>query len=256
MEPSEAVGPLPFSRWLLQFPGKNWMRIILLLLFVVAGPVRAGEYAILASGSRLHVERHEVEGAKVRLYQDGGFVEMDVAAVSEYEKDETVTQPSAPAAGPVALAVPVVPAVPAAMPSLLSAADLADAAADKYGLPRQLVRSVMAAESGFQPLAVSPKGAIGLMQLMPGTAAQLGVDPFDPAQNVDAGTRYLRELLEKYNGGLRHALAAYNAGPGAVDKYNGVPPYRETVNYIFRIERDFLGRDFLGRDRKSVDSTR
>ena len=240
------------------------MRILLLLLFVAASPLLAGEYAILANGSRLRVERHEVEGAKVRLYQGGGFVELDVAAVSEYEKDETVTQPSAPAAEPVAPAVPAVPAVPvaaAAVPSLLSAADLADAAADKYGLPRQLVRSVMAAESGFQPLVVSPKGAIGLMQLMPGTAAQLGVDPFDPAQNVDAGTRYLRDLLEKYNGGLRHALAAYNAGPGAVDKYNGVPPYRETVNYIFRIERDFLGRDFpgrdfLGRDRKSVDSTR
>ncbi|HMC58981.1 MAG TPA: lytic transglycosylase domain-containing protein [Candidatus Solibacter sp.] len=227
------------------------MRILGLLsfvLFAVAGPVLAGEYAVLVTGSRLHVERHEVvDGAKIRLYQGGGFVEMDVAAVSEFEKDEMVAQPSAPAPEPVPLAV----AVPVAAPSLFSASDLADAAADKYGLPRQLVRSVMAAESGFQPQVISPKGAIGLMQLMPGTAAQLGVDPFDPAQNVDAGTRYLRELLEKYNGGLRHALAAYNAGPGAVDKYDGVPPYRETVNYVFRIERDFLGRD-----RKSVDSTR
>ncbi len=106
--------------------------------------------------------------------------------------------------------------------------ELADAAADRYGLPRELVRSVMAAESGFQPWAVSPKGAIGLMQLMPETAQALGADPHDPAQNVDAGARYLRDLLEKYNYGLRHALAAYNAGPGAVDKYNGVPPYRET----------------------------
>ncbi|HXB68189.1 MAG TPA: lytic transglycosylase domain-containing protein [Candidatus Acidoferrales bacterium] len=224
------------------------MRILLLMLLVTASPVLAGEYAVLATGSRLHVERHQVDGAKVRLYRDGGFVEMDLAAVSEFEQDEMVTQPSAPAAEPV----PSAPAVPVAVPPPLSAAGMADAAADKYGLPRQLVRSVMAAESGFQPLAVSPKGAIGLMQLMPGTAAQLGVDPFDPAQNVDAGTRYLRELLERYNGGLRHALAAYNAGPGAVDKYNGVPPYRETVNYVFRIERDFLGRE-LGRDRKSVD---
>ena len=109
--------------------------------------------------------------------------------------------------------------------------------ADRYGLPRELVRSVMAAESGFQKQAVSPKGAIGLMQLMPGTAQALGADPRDPAQNVDAGTRYLRDLLEKYNYGLRHALAAYNAGPGAVDKFNGVPPYRETINYIGRIEK-------------------
>ena len=77
------------------------------------------------------------------------------------------------------------------------------------------------------------------MQLMPGTAADLGADPYDPAQNVDAGTRYLRDLLTKYDGGLRHALAAYNAGPAAVDRYNGVPPYRETVNYVVRIENAF-----------------
>jgi soluble lytic murein transglycosylase-like protein len=123
--------------------------------------------------------------------------------------------------------------------------ELADAAADRYGLPRELVRSVMAAESGFQPLAISPKGAIGLMQLMPGTAQVLGADPHDPAQNVDAGTRYLRDLLERYNYGLRHALAAYNAGPGAVDKYNGVPPYRETINYISRIEKKFKAAEAI-----------
>jgi soluble lytic murein transglycosylase-like protein len=77
------------------------------------------------------------------------------------------------------------------------------------------------------------------MQLMPGTAADLGVDPYDPEQNVDAGARYLRDLLSKYDGALRHALAAYNAGPAAVDRYNGVPPYRETVNYVVRIENAF-----------------
>jgi soluble lytic murein transglycosylase-like protein len=117
--------------------------------------------------------------------------------------------------------------------------ELADAAADKYGLPRLLVRSVMAAESGFQADAVSPKGAIGLMQLMPSTAQGLGADPHDPAQNVDAGVRYLRDLLNRYDGGLWRALAAYNAGPGAVDKYHGVPPYRETIDYVTRIDRAY-----------------
>jgi soluble lytic murein transglycosylase-like protein len=95
----------------------------------------------------------------------------------------------------------------------------------------------MAAESAFQIDAVSPKGAIGLMQLMPETAQLLGADPHDPAQNVDAGVRYLRDLLNKYDGGLWRALAAYNAGPAAVDKYHWVPPYRETIDYVNRIDR-------------------
>jgi soluble lytic murein transglycosylase-like protein len=217
------------------------MRTFGLLLILTAGSAYAGEYAVLASGSRLHVDRHETDGAKVRLYQDTSFVEMDAAAVLEYEKDGRVAPPLAAAAAAASVAAPVTPA-PAAevvVSPALSAGELADRAADKYGLPRHLVRSVMAAESGFQPLAVSPKGAIGLMQLMPGTAADLGADPYDPAQNVDAGTRYLRDLLTKYDGGLRHALAAYNAGPAAVDRYNGVPPYRETVNYVVRIENAF-----------------
>jgi soluble lytic murein transglycosylase-like protein len=97
----------------------------------------------------------------------------------------------------------------------------------------------MAAESGFDPLALSPKGAVGLMQLMPVTAQYLGVNPADPAQNVDAGTRYLRDLLLKYDGLLWHALAAYNAGPEALEKYhNQIPPYRETIRYIEKIDRD------------------
>ena len=212
------------------------MHNLALFFLLTAGAAFAGEYAVLANGSRLHVDRHETEGAKVRLYQDSGFVEMDAAVVREYEKDEQVAAPVAPS-----IAIPAAPALPAevAVSPALSAGELADRAADKYGLPRDLVRSVMAAESGFHPLAVSPKGAIGLMQLMPGTAADLGVNPYDPAQNVDAGARYLRDLLSKYDGGLRHALAAYNAGPAAVDRYNGVPPYRETVNYVVRIETAF-----------------
>jgi transglycosylase-like protein with SLT domain len=200
------------------------------LLFLLAGCAFAGEFAVLASGARMHIDRHEADGAKVRLYYGTGFVEMDSTVVRGYEGEEPTPVPV-----PAAEATAGHEAATAARaPTPL---ELADAAADRYGLPRELVRSVMAAESGFQPAAISPKGAIGLMQLMPGTAQLLGADAHDPAQNVDAGARYLRDLLEKYNYGLRHALAAYNAGPGAVDKYNGVPPYRETIDYIGRIEK-------------------
>lgn len=202
------------------------------LFFLLAGAAFAGEYAVLASGARLHIDRHEADGAKVRLYHGTGFVEMDSIGVRSYEAEEF-----APVPVPTPVDVVMTEASAGIKPAPPTPLELADAAADRYGLPRELIRSVMAAESGFQPLAVSPKGAIGLMQLMPGTAQALGADPHDQAQNVDAGARYLRDLLEKYNYGLRHALAAYNAGPLAVDKYNGVPPYRETINYIGRIEK-------------------
>jgi soluble lytic murein transglycosylase-like protein len=200
------------------------------LFFLLAGAGLAGEFAVFASGARMHVDRHEADGAKVRLYQGSGFVELNAAAVRSYEAEEYEPPVAAADVAPELSAMAIPPRTPTAL-------ELADAAADRYGLPRELVRSVMAAESGFQPLAISPKGAIGLMQLMPGTAQVLGADPHDPAQNVDAGARYLRDLLERYNYGLRHALAAYNAGPVAVDRYNGVPPYRETINYISRIEK-------------------
>jgi soluble lytic murein transglycosylase-like protein len=115
--------------------------------------------------------------------------------------------------------------------------ELADRAADRYGLPRHLVRSVMAAESGFQPLAVSPKGAIGLMQLMPGTAQRFGVtNIYDPAQNIEGGTRYLRFLLDSFNGDVSLVLAGYNAGENAVvNSGYRIPRYRETQNYVRNI---------------------
>jgi soluble lytic murein transglycosylase-like protein len=113
-------------------------------------------------------------------------------------------------------------------------------------LPESFVRSVMKAESGLHPDVVSPKGAIGLMQLMPQTARELGVDPVNPQENADGGALYLRELLEKYQNDPNQvllALAAYNAGPGAVQKYHGVPPYRETREYILRVLKNWDRRD-------------
>ena len=155
---------------------------------------------------------------------NGGVTEVPAAQVSGFEAEEVV-----PVTPPVALQVP-------------TPEELVTAVAKRNGLPPEFVKSVVAAESAFRTDAVSRKGARGLMQLMPATAHEYGADPSDPRQNVEAGTRYLRDLLLKYQHDdqqVVRALAAYNAGPGAVDRYHGVPPYQETLAYITRVLRKY-----------------
>lgn len=114
--------------------------------------------------------------------------------------------------------------------------DIIAEAADKYNLDPHMIRAVMQAESAFNTMAVSPVGALGLMQLMPAVAAELGADdPMDPRQNIMAGARHLRKLLNSHRGNVKLALASYNAGPGNVKKYRGIPPFKETRNYVKKV---------------------
>jgi len=211
-------------------------------IVLLAMPAFAGEYAILSSGLRLHIDRHETDGGTVRLFLKEGFSEIPASSVAAFEQEDYVALP-APVVSNVVL--PVTSPTETVAASIAKAAPPADPkvlvhdAAVHYGLPPKFVESVARIESAMRSDAVSPKGALGVMQLMPATARALNADPTDPAQNIEAGTRLLRELLIKYNNDAIKALAAYNAGEGAVDRYQGLPPYSETQNYVDKVIRNY-----------------
>jgi soluble lytic murein transglycosylase-like protein len=212
------------------------------LLTMTAIPCPADDSAVLRNGFSIRHERRQVIGTITRLYVGGdnsSFVDVPTAEIDHFEAlpAEAVTLESKKDA--LAPHSPLqVSGEKVGQPLDLN--EVVKAASGTYRLDPDLVNSVIRAESGFNVRAVSPKGAQGLMQLMPQTASELGVrNAFDPRANVEGGTRYLRELLERYDFDLIKALAAYNAGPQRVEQYGGVPPYYETKAYVARIVRDF-----------------
>lgn len=195
----------------------------LLAIALLAGARSArADYVVLRSGARLSVTGYEIFPDRYRLYLKGGVAEVLVEDIVGIEPEE-VFEP-----------------IKEALSDTTPFQKIIRAAARRYGVDPDLIHCVVAVESNFNPNAVSPKNGRGLMQLLPETAAHLGVkNIFDPEQNVDGGTRYLRELLGKYNN-LTLALAAYNAGPLRVDQFGRrVPPYLETMKYVQRITKSY-----------------
>src|ERR1700722_11292150 len=217
------------------------MLAVTLLILLCSVSCWAGEMAVLRNGFSIRHERREVIGDVTRLYvtADGSsYVDVPTAEIEHFEEAENPAS-QGPTSG---LNSPLLArsARSGAPGPEVDLNEVVNAASGRYRLDPDLVSSVIKAESGFNVRAVSPKGAQGLMQLMPDTASKLGVpDAFDPQANVEGGTRYLRELLERYNFDLVKALAAYNAGPLRVEQYGGVPPYHETRAYVARIVKDF-----------------
>jgi soluble lytic murein transglycosylase-like protein len=208
---------------------------LLLALLSFSLTALAADNAVLRNGFSILHERRQVIGDITRLYVNedpSSFVDVPTAEIDHFENVPDAPTPKA-AATKTAQGREVT-----SQPFDLN--ETVKAASGAFQLDPDLVTSVIHAESDFNIRAVSPKGAQGLMQLMPQTATQLGVqNAFDPQANVQAGTRYLRELLERYNFDLIKALAAYNAGPQRVEQYKGVPPYFETRAYVAKVVRDF-----------------
>ncbi len=191
------------------------------LALAALAPCARADYVVLQSGQSIHVTGYERIGDTMRLTMAGGTLEIPADALVRIDPEDTF--------------------LPVKIKSLdVPYAGFIAESARAHGVAPELVASVIAVESNFNPNAVSWRSARGLMQLMPETAARFGVTKiFDPRQNIEAGTKYLKELLVRYHGDLSLTLAAYNAGPDRVQQYRSVPPYRETRDYVRRVTEKF-----------------
>lgn len=188
-------------------------------------PALQAEYIVLRSGQRLDVTGYQLLGGTYRLQIRGGTVDVPAEQVVAIEPEEIFTP------------------APFVEVSKEPFGDLITAAAKRYSVDADLITSVIAAESNFDPKAISRRNARGLMQLLPVTAESLGVkNIFDPQENIDAGTHYLRDLLQLYKNDLALTLAAYNAGPDRVQRYGRVPPFAETISYVRRVKQTYNQR--------------
>jgi soluble lytic murein transglycosylase-like protein len=224
------------------FLRRHFRYLSAVLLTGAALPLLAAEHVTLRNGSEFDCLRQENVGDHVRLYLlpargqgSSNFIEVSAASVASVE---IVPDPPQPVSEPLAETDEL---TPAEMNHILLRAGA------MHRIDADLLAAVVKAESNGNPHAVSRAGAQGLMQLMPSTASQLGVtDSFTPEQNIGGGTAYLDQLLTRYHDNAVLAVAAYNAGPAAVDRYHGVPPYRETRAYVARVIREFNRRKLAG----------
>jgi len=210
---------------------------VALFAFAFFAPFARAEYVVLKNGQRLVVTGYQLVGDTYKLRISGGSAELPATEVVSIEPEEVFHSASKAALADIPYA------------------KFISSAAKQHGVDADLIVSVITAESKFNPKAVSRKNARGLMQLLPETATRLGVkNIFDPQENINAGAKYLRELLDRYNNDLALTLAAYNAGPQRIDQLKTIPPYRETISYIRLVQKTYKARKSSAAPRTATEN--